>query len=144
MAQSPALIARLLGARHRSSPQVLATVAIGAATVVISAIVHLALWGERDGYRAVPTIGPLFLLQGITGCLLGIAIITFRRIAVTAAGALYMAMSLTALIISINGTLFGYPETLGAPYVKVSLVDEAVGLAACLASCAFGHRPTRT
>jgi uncharacterized membrane protein len=144
MAQPPAFVAHILSPRHRSRPLALALVAVGAATVVISAIVHLALWGEVGGYRDVPTIGPLFLLQGITGCVLGVAIIAFRRIALTAAGALYMAMSLTALIISINGTLFGYPETLGAPYVKFSLVDESIGLAACLAACALQHRPTAT
>jgi hypothetical protein len=138
----PTLVARVLGARHRPTAPALVLVAIGAATVVVSAVVHLYLWGREDGYRAVPTIGPLFLLQGIVGCLLGVAIIAVRRVAVTAAGALYMAMSLGGLIISLNGELFGYPETLDAPYVKASLTDEIVGLVACLAACALRARDT--
>jgi hypothetical protein len=130
-------VVRLIAARHRPNVIALALIAIGAFTVVLSAVVHLRLWGRQDGYRAVPTIGPLFLLQGIIGCVLGAAMIVFRRVALTALGALYMALSLGGLAISINGDLFGYPETLGAPYVKLSLVDEAVGLVVCLLACGW-------
>jgi len=111
--------------------------AAGAATIVASAVVHLYLWGKEDGYRAVPTVGPLFLLQGIAGCLLGPAMIIFRRVITDAVGAVYMAMSLGALYLSINGGIFGFDETLNAPWVKFSLVDEIVGLAACLAAAAI-------
>jgi hypothetical protein len=97
--------------------------------------VHLYLWGkEEDGYRAVPTIGPLFLLQGIAGCLLGPVMLVFRRVITDAAGAVYLAMSLGALYLSINGGLFGFDETINAPWVKFSLVDEILGLAACVAA----------
>lgn len=126
-----------LGRQHGASALVLVLVAAGAATIVVSAVVHLYLWGKEDGYRAVPTVGPLFLLQGIAGCLLGPAMLLFRRVITDAAGAAYMAMSLGALYLSINGGLFGFDETLNAPWVKFSLVDEIVGLAACLAAAAI-------
>jgi hypothetical protein len=116
---------------------VLVLVAAGAATIVASAVVHLYLWGKADGYRAVPTIGPLFLLQGIAGCLLGSVMLVFRRVITDAAGAVYLAMSLGALYLSINGGLFGFDETLNAPWVKFSLVDEIVGLVACVAAAAI-------
>jgi hypothetical protein len=133
-----------LGRQHGASALVLA--AAGAATIVASAVVHLCLWGKEDGYRAVPTIGPLFLLQGIAGCLLGPVMLVFRRVITDAAGAAYLALSLGALYLSINGGLFGFDETLNAPWVKFSLVDEIVGLAACLAAAAItlGSRSTRT
>ena len=115
----------------------LVLVAAGAATIVASAVVHLYLWGKEDGYRAVPTIGPLFLLQGVAGCLLGPVMLVFRRVITDAAGAMYLALSLGALYLSINGGLFGFDETLNAPWVKFSLVDEIVGLAACLAAAAI-------
>ena len=72
----------------------LVLVAAGAATIVASAVVHLYLWGKEDGYRAVPTIGPLFLLQGIAGCLLGPVMLVLRRVVTDAAGAMYLALSL--------------------------------------------------
>lgn len=124
----------------------LVLVAAGAATIVASAVVHLYLWGKEDGYRAVPTIGPLFLLQGIAGCLLGPVMLVLRRVITDAAGAAYLALSLGALYLSINGGLFGFDETLNAPWVKFSLADEIVGLAACLAAAAItlGSRSTRT
>jgi hypothetical protein len=116
---------------------VLVLVAAGAATIVASAVVHLYLWGKADGYRAVPTIGPLFLLQGVAGCLLGPVMLAFRRVITDAVGAAYLAMSLGALYLSINGGLFGFDETLNAPWVKFSLVDEIVGLVACVAAAAI-------
>ena len=126
-----------LGRQHGASVVVLVLVAAGAATIVVSAVVHLYLWGKADGYRAVPTVGPLFLLQGIAGCLLGPVMLIFRRVITDAVGAAYMAMSLGALYLSINGGLFGFDETLNAPWVKFSLVDEIVGLAACVAAAAI-------
>ena len=126
-----------LGRQHGANALVLVLVAAGAATIVVSAVVHLYLWGKEDGYRAVPTVGPLFLLQGIAGCLLGPAMLLFRRVITDAVGAGYMALSLGALYLSINGGLFGFDETLNAPWVKFSLVDEIVGLAACLAAAAI-------
>ena len=135
-----------LGRQHGARALVLVLVAAGAATIVVSAVVHLYLWGKEDGYRAVPTIGPLFLLQGIAGCLLGPVMLIFRRVITDAAGAVYMAMSVGALYLTINGGLFGFEDTLDAPWVKFSLVDEVVGLAACLASAVItlGSRSTRT
>ena len=112
----------------------LVLVAAGAATIVASAVVHLYLWGKEDGYRAVPTVGPLFLIQGIAGLLLGPVVLVFRRVVTDVTGAAYMAMSLGALYLSINGGLFGFDETLNAPWVKFSLVDEIIGLVACLAA----------
>jgi hypothetical protein len=135
-----------LGRQHGASALVLVFVAAGAATIVASAVVHLYLWGKEDGYRAVPTIGPLFLIQGIAGCLLGPVMLVVRRVITDAVGAAYMAMSLGALYLSINAGLFGFDETFNAPWVKFSLVDEIVGLAACFAAAAItlGSRSTRT
>src|SRR5580700_3836087 len=41
---------------------------VGAALLASSGAIHLQLWAM--GYRTIPTIGPLFLLQGIAGVLL--------------------------------------------------------------------------
>jgi hypothetical protein len=120
---------------------VLALVAAGAVTIVVSAVVHLYLWGRSDGYRAVPTVGPLFLIQAIVGCVLGPMMLLARRVFATAAGAIYMAMSIGGLYLSMHGGLFGYQETLDAPYVKLSLVVEVIGLIATIAVAAMEFRP---
>ena len=132
--QSTPQFRQSLSRQHGASTLVLALVAAGAVTILLSAIVHLYLWGKADGYRAVPTVGPLFLLQGIAGCLLGPLILAVRRVVTDVVGAAYMAGSLGALFLSINGGLFGFDETFTAPWVKFSLVDELIGLVACLAA----------
>jgi len=43
----------------------LAGIVIGAATVAVSAIIHLHLW--LQGYKHIHTIGPLFLAQAVGG-----------------------------------------------------------------------------
>jgi hypothetical protein len=103
---------------------------IGAAMVATSAIIHLYLWGKEDGYRHVPTVGPMFLLQGIVGCLLAIAVVIKRHVITALAGAVYMAASVAALYKSIHGGLFDFDETSDAPYVTLSFVVEFIGLAA--------------
>ena len=130
--------------RHEASTSVLALVAVGAVTIVISAVVHLYLWGKSDGYRAVPTVGPLFLTQGIVGCVLGPALLLVRRVFVTVAGAIYMAMSIGGLYLSMHGGLFGYEETLDAPYVRLSLIVEIIGLLALIVAAALELRPRQT
>lgn len=123
-----------LGRQHGASALVFVLVAAGAVAIVISGVVHLYLWGKKDGYRAVPTIGPSFLIQGIVGCLLGPVMLIVRRVYTDVVGAGYMAMSLGALYLSVHGGLFGFNESLNAPWVKFSLVDEIIGLVVCLAA----------
>jgi hypothetical protein len=103
---------------------------VGAAMLATSGILHLYLWGHKDlRYRDVKTVGTLFLLQGLAGCVLAVAVAVWRRPIVALAGAAYLAASMAGLIKSINGGLFGNGETLDAPYVKMSLTIEIVGLA---------------
>jgi hypothetical protein len=50
-------------------------------------------------------------------------------------------MSIGGLYLSMHGGLFGYQETLDAPYVKLSLVVEVIGLIATIAVAAMEFRP---
>jgi hypothetical protein len=134
-------IRQSLTRQHDASTPVLALVAAGAVTIVVSAVVHLYLWGKADGYRAVPTVGPLFLIQAIVGCILGPTILLARRVYATAVGAIYMALSIGGLYLSMHGGLFGYQETLDAPYVKLSLIVEVIGLIATILVAALEFRP---
>ena len=121
----------------RGGPYQLLTIglfAIGAGMVAWSGGLHLYLWGKEDGYRAVPTVGHLFLIQGIVGCALAVVAVVFRRLLVALAAAVYMAASIGALYKAIHGGLFGYGETSDAPYVQMSFVVEFIGLIAFVAA----------
>ena len=108
---------------------------VGAALLASSGAIHLQLWAM--GYRTIPTIGPLFLLQGIAGVLLAGLLLLWRRMLVVVAGAGFMAATVGGLLVSVNFGLFGFMDTLAAPYAGLSLVLESAG-AAVLAVVGIG------
>ena len=81
----------------RSLPgRVVVTVMIagGAVCTVGSGVIHLYLWGKQYGYRDIPTIGPLFLIQGIVAILIGLIVIVSRQVGVLlVAVALYFMLA---------------------------------------------------
>ena len=96
----------------------------GAALVVVSGVIHLYLWGRQDGYANIPTIGPLFLMQGIVSILFGIVAMATRWLVVALAGAGMMAASVVALLLAVNVGLFGFRDSWSAPYARTSLYVE--------------------
>jgi predicted lipoprotein with Yx(FWY)xxD motif len=90
----------------------------GAALLAASAAVHLDLY--LTGYRTIPTIGPLFLLQVIVGFALALAIVAAplapvtRRPAVdatvAAAGAGFAVATLGGYLLTVWVGLFGFRE----------------------------------
>ncbi|WP_225800281.1 hypothetical protein [Streptomyces sp. NK15101] len=106
--------------------------------------VHLALWA--DGYRDLATIGGLFLLNGVLGCLLAVALLLtpYRRLGpVATATALFTAGALGALFLSLTTGLFGFEESADAelvrPTVAVEAVDVLVLTALAVAALSHGH-----
>lgn len=99
----------------------------GSALLASSGAIHLQLWAM--GYRNIPTIGPLFLLQGIAGALLGLLLVLWRRLLVVVAGAGFMVATISGLLVSVKFGLFGFMDTLRAPYAGLSVVLESVGIA---------------
>lgn len=95
--------------------------------------IHLDLWYAR-GYRHIPTIGALFLLNAVAGFLLAIGSLTLpSRVLPLAwlATAGYSAATLVALLISLNVTLFGFTETASAALLVPSVGIEATALVVC-------------
>jgi hypothetical protein len=99
----------------------------GAALLVWSSVIHLQLWS--DGYNSIPTIGPLFLAQGIGGIVVALAVVAFRRVLALGAGAVTLAATAAGLLLSVHVNLFGYRESLAVPYAQSSLVIEFTGAA---------------
>ena len=100
---------------------------IGAIAAVGSGVIHLYLWGEANGYRSIPTIGPLFLAQGISAVVIGLLTAATRRLAVVLAAAGLLAATVAGLIITIEVGMFGFRESWGTPYVRSSLYEEIAG-----------------
>jgi hypothetical protein len=79
--------------------------------------IHLHLW--QEGYRHIPTNGPLFLL-------------TWPRPLAGLLAVGYTAATLGALIISLSLGLFGFRESISASYVTESLTIESITVLALL------------
>jgi len=71
--------------------------------------VHLHLWLE--GYRQIPTDGPLFLLDAVTGLALAALLLVWAAPLAALIAAGYTASTLGALLISLSVGLFGFRES---------------------------------
>jgi hypothetical protein len=92
--------------------------------------VHLHLWAE--GYRQIPTDGPLFLLDAVAGFALAAALLAWPRPLAGLAAAGYTAATLGALLLSLSVGLLGFRESISASYVTQSLAIETITLLALL------------
>ena len=103
-------------------------IAGGAACTVYSGYIHLYLWGRQQfPYRDIPTIGPLFLVQGIVAIIVGLLVILSRRLGAVLAGAGLLAACAAALVIDVEVGMFGFKDSWSVPYVKTTLYEEIVG-----------------
>jgi hypothetical protein len=104
---------------------------LGAALLAAMAGIHVYLY--LNGYQGVPTIGVLFLLNGIGGAILTIAVSGAPRRFLGVAGllgALFELGTLAALVaaILIPGGLFGFQESVQAFLVPTTLAVESAGV----------------
>ncbi len=106
---------------------VTALILAGAVLTIISGVIHLYLWGETNGYRQIATIGPLFLVQGISALVIGLATAALRWLAAVLAAAGLLAGTAAGLLITIEAGLFGFQESWGAPYARSSFYEEIAG-----------------
>jgi hypothetical protein len=100
----------------------------GAGLTVYSGYIHLWLWGWAPfPYKTIPTIGPLFLLQGIVGILIGVLVVVTRRFFAVLLAAGFMVVSAAALVIDVEFGMFGFQDSWSAPYATGTLRYEIVG-----------------
>jgi predicted lipoprotein with Yx(FWY)xxD motif len=95
----------------------------GAALLVASGAIHLDLY--LTGYRTIPTIGPLFLLQVIAAFVLAAAILITRNWVAEAAGALFAVSVLGGYLLSLWVGLFGFTEVRTAAGIWAGIIDVA-------------------
>lgn len=98
----------------------------GAALVVWMGWIHLHLWSE--GYKHLPSIGPLFLANFIAAIVVALLLLGLSRpgfiVAVAAAGAALTLGTAGALALSVNTGLFGFTEAWSAPFTHLSVGVE--------------------
>jgi hypothetical protein len=92
--------------------------------------IHLHLWLE--GYRHIPTNGPLFLLDAVAGFILATVVLAWPRPLAGLLAAGYTAATLGALLISLAVGLFGFRESISASYVTESLTIETITVLALI------------
>jgi hypothetical protein len=92
--------------------------------------IHLHLW--QEGYRHIPTNGPLFLLDAVAGFVLAAMLLAWPRPLTGLLAVGYTASTLGALLISLSVGLFGFRESISASYVVQSLTVETITLLALI------------
>ena len=111
---------------------VYALIVIGAVLTILSGLVHLKLWQGPPPYKLVPTIGPLFLLQAISGVALGLILLVTQRLIVVLASFGLLVGTALGLVLSVKVGLFGFQDSFSAPYATSSLILELIGAAILL------------
>jgi predicted lipoprotein with Yx(FWY)xxD motif len=96
---------------------------VGAALLVASGAIHLDLY--LTGYRTIPTIGPLFLLQVIAAFVLAAGILVTGNWLVEAAGAGFAVSVLGGYLLSLWVGLFGFTEVRTAAGIWAGIIDVA-------------------
>ena len=96
---------------------------VGAALLVASGAIHLDLY--LTGYRTIPTIGPLFLLQVIAAFALAAAILVTGSWVAEAAGAGFAVSTLGGYLLSLWVGLFGFTEVRTTAGIWAGIIDVA-------------------
>ena len=86
-----------------------------------------------EGYRDIPTVGPLFLADAVGGFVLAAVLLVWPRPLAGLLGAGFMISTLGGLIISLNFGLFGFRESSEASFVIETIILESVGAVALVA-----------
>ena len=111
----------------------------GALLLAVSAGIHLDLY--LTGYRSIPTIGWLFLLQVIVGLLLTVAALVTRSWLAAAASAVFALTTIGAYLLAVWIGLFGFKEVRTRAGIAAGLIEVAAF--AVLALAAIAASPER-
>ena len=117
----------------------------GALLLVVSAGIHLDLY--LTGYRSIPTIGWLFLVQFLVAFVLAIgALVTHSRL-VAVAGAAFALSTLGCYLLAVWIGLFGYKEIRTRAGIAAGLIEVAafatLALAVAIADARQAAPPAR-
>jgi len=134
----------MIGLAHRPALRA-ALGAVGAALLLTSAGIHFDLY--VTGYRSIPTIGPLFLLQSLSAIVAAVAVLVVRtRLVMLGAAALALS-TVGGYALSRAVGLFGFHEVVTTAGLVAGLVETtAFGVFAVLGTApgpGLGTDPAR-
>jgi predicted lipoprotein with Yx(FWY)xxD motif len=119
---------------------------VGGGLLIATAAIHLDLY--LTGYRNIPTIGWLFLLQVIAGFVLGIAVLVSGSRLAAAAGAGFALATLGGYLLTLWFGLFGFKEVRTTAGIVAGVIEIAaaatLGMIALTPSTARHGRHTAT
>jgi len=126
-------VIRIMGSNWGSSlPRRSASGIAGAALLVASGSIHLDLY--LTGYRSIPTIGWLFLLQVIAAYVLAAAILVTGHWLAAASGAAFALGTLGGYLLSLKVGLFGFTEVRTTAGIVAGIIDVAAFAALAIAA----------
>jgi hypothetical protein len=96
---------------------------LGPGLLIAAAAIHLDLY--VTGYRSIPTIGGLFLLQVIAGFLIAAAVLVSGSWLAAAAGAVFALATLGGYLLSVWVGLFGFKEIRTTAGIAAGVVEVA-------------------
>jgi hypothetical protein len=123
-------------------PMRMAVRVVAALAVLGGGLIHLKLYG--DSYRHIDTVGPMFLLNGITSVVLAVTLVVWRHWLVTLAALGLVNGSLLAFAISrTDHGIFDFNERgfHPSPYAAWALVFEIVAAALLVVLLAWDLAP---
>lgn len=94
---------------------------VGAGLLLATGAIHLDLY--LTGYRSIPTIGWLFLLQVIAAFGLGLGVLAIRSRVLAAAGAMFSLSTLAGYLLSLRVGLFGFREVRTTAGIVAGIVE---------------------
>jgi hypothetical protein len=114
---------------------------VGAVALLVGGYEHLVLY--RQGYRSIPIIGPLFLVNVVGSTAVGVTLLVRRGQLVRLGGLAIAIVTLIFFALSrTSGGVFGFAESglEPQPHAAITLVAEVVAVSALIASLAVARR----
>ncbi len=128
------------------------TFVAGGALILWSTYIHFHLW-QSVGYKHLPTIGLLFLLQWIGGIALGLAVLAVPRLWVALGGIGFAISTMVGFLLctALPKGLFNFKESWMAPfaheafYIEIAIIVVlAIAGALCLSGSASASKAGST
>lgn len=116
---------------------------LGGTMLIASGYIHLRLWSSF-GYRHIPTVGTLFLLQAGTGLLLGLALLITPRVWLAALGGVFAVTTIAGFVLSLTHGVFGFRDYWSASLAVTAFVIELVALALNFTAAVLTIQQTRS
>lgn len=114
-----------------------------ATCVILNAVIHLVLWAQ--GFKDLEVVGPAFLLNGVGGIVIGLAVLVWKHWLPLLAAVGFGLATLTAFIISTTPSgFFGVHETWSGVEILMSAASEILAVILAVVTLLVERAPARS